>query len=194
MTKKLFLILYNVTIVLALLLAALWNSPVSASAYTEIEWVELIPDDDLEVLLNPPSSLFDVPEGSELDSFDAFQGELMLTEETQRFKQAMGSTKVVKTHENKPIRIPGFIVPLRSGEDKKVTEFFVVPYFGACLHMPPPPPNQIIYSSSKTGLEVEDLYEPFWFEGTLTIETNNNTLGTSAYRLILDKVLPYEDE
>jgi hypothetical protein len=145
------------------------------------------------VLLNPPD-FWSIKDGSEQDSLDGLSDDWLDDESVQRFKQAMKSTNVIRTYENKKIRIPGFVVPLISGDSNKVTEFFAVPYFGACLHMPPPPPNQIIYASSSDGIEVENLYEPFWFEGTLTIETNQNVLGTSAYRLILDRVLPYEDE
>ncbi|MGY5451272.1 DUF3299 domain-containing protein [Agarivorans sp. MS3-6] len=65
-----------------------------------------------------------------------------------------------------PIRIPGFIVPLDS-EGELVTEFLLVPYFGACLHYPPPPPNQIVYVTYKQGLQLEDLWEPIWVEGTI---------------------------
>ncbi len=182
--------------VVTMMVLLVWFSPVFAqknTAYSEIEWVALIPQDDLKVLLNPPRFL-DITDGSEQDSLDALGDDWLADENVKRFKQAMQSTNVIRTYENKKIRIPGFVVPLISNEARKVTEFFAVPYFGACLHMPPPPPNQIIYAASKNGIEVEDLYEPFWFEGTLTIETNKNALGTSAYRLTLDRVLPYEDE
>jgi hypothetical protein len=194
MIKKLFSYYFDIISVVVIVFMTFQHLPAGASPYTEIEWVALMPEGDLEILLNPPNFLFEIPDGSEQDSFDVFQDEKLLTEEAQRFQQAMKSTKVVDTYENKSIRIPGFIVPLESDENQNATEFFIVPYFGACLHMPPPPPNQMMYSSFKAGVKVENLYEPFWFEGTLKIETNHNVLGTSAYRLVLDKVMPYEDE
>jgi hypothetical protein len=83
-------------------------------------------------------------------------------------------------------------VPLESDEQQKVIEFFIVPYFGACLHMPPPPPNQIIYAKFKQGIELDNLYEPYWFEGTLLIQTEENELGTSAYEIKLDNIALYE--
>lgn len=59
--------------------------------------------------------------------------------------------------------------------------------------MPPPPPNQIIYSTSKQGIKLDSLYEPFWFEGTLVIENIENSVASSAYRLQLNNVAPYEE-
>jgi hypothetical protein len=85
-------------------------------------------------------------------------------------------------------------VPLQSDDSQRITEFFIVPYFGACLHMPPPPPNQIIHSNALQGIQLDSLYDPFWFEGTLVIDTEENSLGTSAYRLELNKAYPFEEE
>ena len=73
------------------------------------------------------------------------------------------STRVIEAFDGKAIRIPGFIVPLEQNDEQKATAFFVVPYFGACLHMPPPPPNQILYVEYEEGIAVENLYDPYWF-------------------------------
>jgi hypothetical protein len=162
--------------------------------YQELEWVALMPEDDLAALMNPPEYLSGIADGSQQDSVAAFSEQNLVDEKTRRFQQALTSTRVVNSYANKFIRLPGFIVPLESDETQKVTEFFIVPYFGACLHMPPPPPNQIIYSALEKGVELQNLYEPFWFEGKLVIETKENEMGTSAYRLKLDRVSPYEDE
>jgi hypothetical protein len=85
------------------------------------------------------------------------------------------------------------VVPLAIDENNLVTEFFIVPYFGACLHLPPPPPNQIIFAKVTEGFELDSLYNPFWFEGQLMIEQNENDLGTSAYTLKLDSLYLYEE-
>lgn len=151
-----------------------------------------MPEEDLAALLNPPDYLAGIEDGSQEDSVEAFGNQEFDNEATNRFQQALTSTQVVKTFENKPIRIPGFIVPLESSESQMVTEFFIVPYFGACIHMPPPPPNQIIYVSIEQGVELESLYDPFWFEGTLAIHTTENAMGTAAYRLEHVNVKPYE--
>ncbi len=165
---------------------------IEAPDYQEVEWTQLMPEEDLAALLNPPDYLAGIEDGSQEDSVEAFGNQEFDNEATNRFQQALTSTQVVKTFENKPIRIPGFIVPLESSESQMVTEFFIVPYFGACIHMPPPPPNQIIYVSIEQGVELESLYDPFWFEGTLAIDTTENAMGTAAYRLEHVNVQPYE--
>jgi len=165
---------------------------IEAPDYQEVEWTQLMPEEDLAALLNPPDYLAGIEDGSQEDSVEAFGNQEFDNETTNRFQQALTSTQVVKTFENKPIRIPGFIVPLESSESQMVTEFFIVPYFGACIHMPPPPPNQIIYVSIEQGVELESLYDPFWFEGTLAIDTTENAMGTAAYRLEHVNVQPYE--
>ena len=38
-------------------------------------------------------------------------------------------------------RIPGYVVPLESSAAGHL-EFLLVPYFGACIHTPPPPPTR----------------------------------------------------
>lgn len=165
-----------------------------SSQYQTIEWTALIPQDDLDALLNPPEYLDDIVDGSQQDSVDAFTNKQLDDEQAQRFRQALVSTQVITTLKDKRIRIPGFIVPLESDEQQRVTEFFIVPYFGACLHMPPPPPNQIIYASHTPGIELDNLYDPFWFEGTLKISTQVNAVGTSAYKLELDHAYLYEEK
>ena len=91
------------------------------------------------------------------------------------------------------IKVPGFIVPLEFNEEQKVTEFFLVPYFGACIHVPPPPPNQIIFVKAENGIEQQELYEPFWLEGVVKTEVSERELGTSAYTMELHTLKPYEE-
>lgn len=179
-----------------LLMACLfWGSALAQTKeYQLIEWIQLMPEDDLQALLNPPEYLADVVDGSPEDSVEAFSDSEIVDEQSQRFQQALTSTRVIQAFKDQHVKIPGFIVPLNSDEQQRAIEFFIVPYFGACLHMPPPPPNQIIYATLDEGVTVPSLYNPFWFEGTMAIETVENDLGKSAYRLILDRVYPYEEE
>ncbi len=165
----------------------------SAAVYEEIDWVALMPEDDLSALLNRPEFLNDIADGSAADSIDDFASKQLEDEQAQRYQQALVSTRVIEAFDGKAIRIPGFIVPLEQNEEQKATAFFVVPYFGACLHMPPPPPNQILYVEYKEGIAVENLYDPYWFEGTVKIDNHESALGTSAYSLVLDSFTLYEE-
>jgi len=169
------------------------ESAAQSTSYEEIEWIQLMPKDDLDALLNPPEYLEEIVDGSEQDTLNSLDAKPFDNEQDKRYQQALSSVRVIESYNNKKLRIPGFIVPLESEEGKRISEFFIVPYFGACLHMPPPPPNQIIYVKFDQGVDLKSLYDAFWFEGTLTINTVENELGTSAYQLKLDNVLPYED-
>jgi len=64
------------------------------------------------------------------------------------------------------IRLPGYVLPLEI-TGKRVTEFLLVPWVGACIHTPPPPPNQIVHVKSDTPFEVTSLFAPVWVTGRL---------------------------
>ncbi|MDO6559946.1 DUF3299 domain-containing protein [Paraglaciecola chathamensis] len=183
-----------IALLLIIILPNVAHSEQASESYQEIEWIALMPKDDLDALMNPPDYLLGIEDGSEQDSVEALNEKEGVDENTKRFQNALSSTRVIDTYADKRIRIPGFIVPLQSDDSQQVTEFFIVPYFGACLHMPPPPPNQIIHSKAPQGIQLASLYDPFWFEGTLVIDTEENSLGTSAYRLKLNKAYPFEEE
>ena len=65
-----------------------------------------------------------------------------------------------------------------------------MPYFGACLHYPPPPPNQIIYAENAEGIEFT--FDPVWLTGILEVALVENEVATSAYRLQNIKVEVYD--
>lgn len=180
-------------LIAALLVLFSTLNPTQAANYEEIDWVALMPEDDLSALLNRPEFLNDIADGSAADSVDDFASKQLEDEQAQRYQQALVSTRVIEAFDGKAIRIPGFIVPLEQNDEQKSTAFFVVPYFGACLHMPPPPPNQILYVEYKEGIAVENLYDPYWFEGTVKIDNHESALGTSAYSLVLDSFALYEE-
>ena len=80
-------------------------------------------------------------------------------------------TAIVKELDGKSVRIPGYLLPLEvSGS--KVTEFLLVPYVGACIHVPPPPRNQIVYVKSPPGkgYTSEDLFDPVWVSGVISAQ------------------------
>ena len=69
-----------------------------------------------------------------------------------------------------------------------------MPYFGACIHVPPPPSNQIIYVRFEPGTKVENLYDAIWVTGKLAIEvTTAHELASSGYSLEAFVIEPYED-
>ena len=83
----------------------------------------------------------------------------------------------------KLVRIAGFVAPLDFLGGDQLSEFLLVPYFGACIHVPPPPPNQIILVRYPQGILLDDIYAPLWVEGTLRVEISSNDLADSAYAI-----------
>jgi hypothetical protein len=153
------------------------------SNFEEIEWTELMPAEDLEALQNPPDYIMDIEEGSAEDKV-VNQGEkptdMFFDDEYQR---ALLSTTVVSEMDGKAIRIPGFIVPLEFNDDKTVSQFFLVPFFGACIHVPPPPPNQVIHVTSTNGVKLENLYTPHWVSGVVNSVFIENEIATATYAM-----------
>ena len=94
----------------------------------------------------------------------------------------------------KAIKIPGFIVPLDFSSEKEIKNFFLVPYFGACIHVPPPPPNQIIYVSSEKPFQLKNLYDPYWISGTLKTTSVTNDMAVAAYSMAMKTMEIYEEE
>jgi len=77
----------------------------------------------------------------------------------------------------KVVRIPGYLLPLEF-EDKKVVEFLLVPWVGACIHEPPPPANQIVHVKLNKGFDIgDDMYTPVWVNGVMKTEKNNPELS-----------------
>jgi len=160
-------------------------------AFEEVEWTTLIPEMDLIALQNPPEELMNIEDGSEEDVIDGRLGNSTENLADSAFQQALVSTSIVDEMRGKNLKIPGFIVPLEFNDDQTITEFFLVPYFGACIHLPPPPPNQIIYISYPAGIKVDALYDPFWVYGTLGTGITENSTATSAYRMRMHHFEPY---
>jgi len=161
--------------------------PASASAeageYRTIDWLDLLPKEDLDALLNPPEYINNVEEGSAADQISNQISNTIAAASDDAYQQALASTSIKPEMHDQAVRIPGFIVPLEFDDDQTITEFFLVPFFGACIHVPPPPPNQIIYAKYPEGLKLEALYDPFWITGTLKATLTQNDMATSAYAI-----------
>lgn len=80
------------------------------------------------------------------------------------------------------VKLPGFVVPLDVVGDK-VASFLLVPYFGACIHVPPPPPNQIVYVEFEDPVKLESMYDPVWVTGKLGLEGHSSTLAKAGYSM-----------
>jgi uncharacterized protein len=99
---------------------------------------------------------------------------------------------VNKSLEGTTVRLPGFIVPLEAVKSGDVSEFLLVPYFGSCIHVPPPPPNQIVYVHTSKRSAIESIYDAYWITGKLHLQTKTTKLGATAYELSADKIEVYK--
>jgi hypothetical protein len=101
------------------------------------------------------------------------------------------ATDTLKKLEGKLVRLPGFVVPLDDFQEEGA-EFLLVPYYGACVHTPPPPPNQIVMveMTGKKAIKL-NLFDAVWMSGRLKIASVESPYGTVGYQLEGLKVEPY---
>ncbi len=189
-----------IVLILALSFAARANEqpPAAKTAspliFKMVEWTELMPKEDLDALLNPPEYITEVEDGSFEDQISSQIQSTIAAASDDRYQQALVSTRIVPEMDGQAIRIPGFVVPLEFNDDKAVTQFFLVPYFGACIHVPPPPPNQIIFVNAPQGLTMDNLYTPFWISGVIKTSLVENEVASSAYTLQMHAFEEYTEE
>ena len=107
------------------------------------------------------------------------------------FMPQLGTFDTVEELDGEDVRIPGYVVPFDFDSKARHTEFLFVPYMGACIHTPPPPPNQIIFIRAEPAVQIDDIWTPYWIEGTLKTETTENDLGNTAYAMSMSKIEPY---
>lgn len=97
----------------------------------------------------------------------------------------------LKELQGRGVRIPGFIVPLEGDQDT-VSEFLLVPTLGACVHVPAPPPNQIVHVKLPKGKSFDgDIYNAVWVTGTLQISNFKSELADASYSMTGLDVQPY---
>jgi hypothetical protein len=103
-------------------------------------------------------------------------------------------TDTLKKLDGKVVRIPGFVVPLDDFQEDGA-EFLLVPYYGACVHTPPPPPNQIVMVEMEGKKSIKmNLFDAVWMSGRLKIASVESPYGTVGYQLVGLTVEPYSSK
>lgn len=148
----------------------------AASTVQTLSWDDLVPED---YELKPPLPIHDY---SDLASI--FKAE-MDRATGSAFAQQEPNAPVVTTFDQQQVRLAGYVVPLTIDTNSRVIDFLLVPYLGACIHVPPPPSNQIIYVDAEQGLPLDELWEPFWVEGQLQVAALETAEITAGYQLQL---------
>lgn len=99
------------------------------------------------------------------------------------------------------IRMSGYLLPLEVDRGE-VSEFLLVPFVGACIHVPPPPPNQIVQVALAGHYSADSIFEPVIVTGTLSSSQgqvdlfleDGNALIDRGYRLDAESVEALEAE
>ncbi|MEM7426491.1 MAG: DUF3299 domain-containing protein [Pseudomonadota bacterium] len=86
------------------------------------------------------------------------------------------SQKLNAALDGKQVKLAGYLLPLQFSETGE-TEFLLVPYIGACIHAPVPPPNQIVFVETNQSFKTEDLYTPVWVTGTMKTKLSSKALS-----------------
>ena len=147
----------------------------------EFDWDALIPEDW------QPETLFEQYNVDELSDDDPRAQELL-----EKLLALWKEAPVVPALEGQRIKLPGFVVPLEM-DTQKIDQFLLVPYYGACIHVPPPPANQTVHVVTRKGRAFEgELFDTVWVTGTMRVERLESELAISGYRLEDALVAPFE--
>lgn len=152
--------------------------------FRELTWEELV----------PPGYRPEDIMAKYQDELNAFQdGDPAAWDLYQQMQEEFNSAPVNSQLNQSSVRLPGFIAPLEYDGDL-ITEFLLVPYFGACIHVPPPPVNQTVHVSlaDGEGITPEDSFYPVWVQGFMITEGLSTDIGNAGYRIQDALVTPYE--
>ena len=129
------------------------------------------------------------------DPLKEFKGLNMsaLSDSDPRANAMLKRLREVWDMEGATVRIPGYLVPLEESK-AGMTEFLLVPYFGACIHSPPPPSNQIIHVLPKAPAKGLRSMDAVWISGTLRTVRADTSMGVSSYRMDAVLVVPYSQK
>lgn len=151
--------------------AAASAAPAQAAAVKETQWAELVPKD-----WDPLKRFRSMNLGAMSDSNPKVLQ--MMREMRDAWDNAPTNNKM----NGATVRLPGYVVPLDEVKGE-LKEFLLVPYFGACIHTPPPPANQIVHVVLGKPLKGLRMMDAVWVTGTLATLRRDSVMGMSGYQL-----------
>ncbi len=191
-------LVWGLTLLTGLLIIAMLFIPVSQSpnfnalrptpktatqVFRDTRWPELLPQG-----WDPDSQLKALQKGVQVLADDGPQAQAR----QQQIRDIWDNAPVNPAMNGAAVRIPGYVVPTEVSI-YGLREFLLVPYFGACIHTPPPPSNQIIHVwSAKPRKDLHSM-DPVWVSGKLSTERSQSDMGPSSYRLDLMDVQAFEE-
>ena len=157
---------------LIVLLALVAGCDDSASpAALAIQWQDLMPTD-----YRPNATLtqIDVAKWADNDP----QAVALMAQLRAEWQNA----PLVERFDGQMVRLSGYVVPLET-DGTALKEFLLVPYYGACIHVPPPPPNQTVFVRSEEGLSIRRLFDTVAVTGRFNTERRTGELADAGYVL-----------
>ena len=158
---------------LASSLAAAGVRPAFARDVIDLDWADLIPDGDTAKLMEQLRGMGVVEHGQLSTGF---------------VQEEAGG--VTEAFDGKTVRLPGFVLPLDFSA-QGVTEFILAPFVGACIHVPPPPANQLVLVQAQKPYAMTDMFDPVEVTGTFGTLATRTELAEIGYTLEADKVRRY---
>ncbi len=141
-----------------------------AEAVVDLSWTDLLPEGEVSI----PNVL---------------QG--LIDHDSAPLSSQQPASSGVRTDWNGQIvRLPGFVVPIDQ-RGTGVVAFILVPFVGACVHVPPPPANQLVFVTTEEPYASEGLYEPVHVTGMFGVSSISTHLADIGYALSANKIAPY---
>ncbi|MDD9725672.1 DUF3299 domain-containing protein [Roseovarius sp. SK2] len=158
--------------VLAMLSATLLPGRAMANPFREIMWEDLIPKG--------------VPYGEIIGP-----GKIDEANDTWVPEYDRNAWRMNTRLNGKAVKLPGYIIPF-DVTAQGVTSFMLVPYVGACIHTPPPPPNQLVFVTTKTPWPSDSLWDPVWVSGRLSAKSMKTQIADVGYQMTAEQIEVYE--
>ena len=159
-----------------------------SDALRQLQWADLLPEDI--PVFRPPTPLHEATADRRGTSIS---GNVMWSETGQEIAASpFGDADMPRADLNgQRISLAGYMTPFNV-EDGMTRTFLLVPYVGACIHVPAPPPNQIVLVEAPEPVEVLAMWEPFQAIGSLRVETVDTGLAEVGYTMALERIAPYD--
>jgi hypothetical protein len=154
------------------------SAAASRAQVREIKWEDLMPKD-----WDPSKDLRELGKGQVVD------GTPEAMKRMRDIRKIWDEAPTIPALDGQAIKLPGYVVPLEESKEG-LKEFLLVPYFGACIHSPPPPANQIVHVVAAKPVKFSTM-DTVWVTGTLSLARQSSEMGVSGYRLAAASVTRY---
>jgi hypothetical protein len=158
---------------------------VHGADYREISWDDLMPKGWMPPPIEPVHDFFgDGSSSGQTPGGQALEGQAS-SDDLNPINipvPILEPAPIVQELDKLKLRIPGYVIPIKY-DDESISEFLLVPYVGACIHVPPPPENQIIYVKLSKPLMTTNFWEPVWVNGDMKAQMSMTKYATAGYQL-----------